>query len=212
VKDDGTFEGESASGPAIPSLIGDYPEIYIPSRSFPGGHLDDVQRHKVRVWVTYQLDLGRFGSLDVAPLYRYNSAKTYSLVASVPLTPAQIAGNPGYARLPASQTIFFGARGSQFFADYQLLDVAVTYAVPVWHSLRPWMKVEVLNALNNQKLISWNTSVTADTAGTKDGNGLPVNYIKGTAFGTASGPASYPRPRPGLDGGRAVLASFGVRF
>ena len=49
-------------------------------------------------------------------------------------------------------------------------------------------------------------------AGAKDANGLPLNYIKGAAFGTANGPASYPRPRPGLDGGRAFLASFGVRF
>ena len=74
------------------------------------------------------------------------------------------------------------------------------------------MKVEVLNALNNQKLIGWNTSVTADTAGPKDENGLPVNHIKSASFGTANGPASYPRPRPGLDGGRAFLASLGLRF
>ncbi len=212
LQNDGTFEGESSSGPAIPSLIGDYPEIFIPARSFPDGRLDDFQRSKVRVWASYNLDLGRFGTVDLAPLYRYNSAKTYSLAASVPLTAAQIARNPGYARLPTSQTIFFGARGSQRFEDYHLVDLAATYAVPVWQSLRPWVKVEVLNALNNQKLISWNTSVTADTAGPKDDNGLPLNYIKGAAFGTANGPASYPRPRPGLDGGRAFLASFGVRF
>jgi hypothetical protein len=82
----------------------------------------------------------------------------------------------------------------------------------VWQSLRPWVKVEVLNALNNQKLIGWNTSVTADTAGPKDENGFPLNYIKSASFGAANGPASYPRPRPGLDGGRTVMMAFGVRF
>ncbi len=212
LQNDGTFEGESSTGPAIPSLIGDYPELYIASRSFPDGRLDDFQRHKIRMWANYNLDLGRFGALDLAPLYRYNSARTYSLAASVPLTAAQIARNPGYARIPTSQTIFFGARGSQSFEDYQLVDLAATYAVPVWQSLRPWVKVEVLNALNNQKLISWNTSVTADTAGPKDENGLPLDYVKSASFGAANGPASYPRPRPGLDGGRTVFASFGVRF
>jgi hypothetical protein len=212
LQNDGTFEGESSTGPAIPTLIGDYPEIYVASRSFPDGRLDDFQRNKVRLWATYNLDLGRFGAVDLAPLYRYNSAKTYSLAASVALTPAQIAANPGYARIPTSQTIFFGARGSQFFEGYHLVDFAATYAVPVWQSLRPWVKVEVLNALNNQKLIGWNTSVTADTAGPKDENGLPLNYIKSASFGTANGPASYPRPRPGLDGGRAFLASLGIRF
>jgi hypothetical protein len=213
LQNDGTFEGESSSGPAQPSLIGDYPEIYVPGRNFPDGRLDDFQRNKVRLWANYHLGLGRFGGLDLAPLYRYNSGRTYSLVASgVALSTQQLARNPGYARLPTSQSIFFGARGSESFEGYHLLDLAATYSVPVWQSLRPWVKVEVLNALNNQKLISWNTTITADTAGPKDENGLPTTYIKSAAFGTASGPSSYPRPRPGMDGGRTVLVAAGVRF
>ena len=213
LENDGTFEGEAAGGPAQPSLIGDYPEIYVAARSFPDGHLDDFQRHKIRVWASYSLNLGRFGGLDIAPLYRFNSGRTYSLVApGVALSAQQIARNPGYARLPASQTIFFGARGSESFASFHLVDLAATYSVPVWESLRPWVKIEVLNALNNQKLIAWNTAVTADSAGPKDENGLPINYIKSAAFGTASAPSSYPRPRPGLDGGRTFLLAAGVRF
>ncbi len=213
LQNDGTFEGESSSGPAQPSLIGDYPELYVAARNFPDGRLDDFQRHKVRVWATYNLGLGRFGSLDVAPLYRFNSGKTYSLVASgVALSAQQLARNPGYARAPTSQPLFFGERGAEHFASYQLVDLAATYSVPAWHSLRPWVKVEVLNALNNQKLIAWNTSITADGAGPKDENGLPTNYIKSAAFGTASGPASYPRPRAGLDGGRTYLIAAGIRF
>lgn len=213
LENDGTFEGESASGPAQPSLIGDYPEIYVANRSFPDGRLDDFQRHKVRVWANYNLEFGRFGTLDVAPLYRFNSGRTYSLVASgVALSAQQVARNPGYARLPTSQSIFFGARGAESFASYHLVDLAATYSVPAWQSLRPWVKVEILNALNTQKLIGWNTSVTADMAGPKDENGLPINYIKSAAFGTANGPASYPRPRPGLDGGRTFLLAAGIRF
>src|SRR4029079_15235403 len=110
---------------------------------------------------------------------------------------------------PTSQSIFFGESGSQSFEGNPSADLVATATVPMWQSLRPWIKVEALNILNNQKLVSWNTSVTADTAGPQDENGLPVNYIKSTSFGTASGPASgparYPRPRPGLDGGRTFL-------
>ena len=80
------------------------------------------------------------------------------------------------------------------------------------------MKVEVLNALNNQKLISWNTTITADMAGPKDENGLPINYIKSAAFGTATGPTSYPRPRPGQrrrphvpDRGRTAILELRVK-
>ena len=213
LENNGTFEGEATNSPAQPSLIGDYPEIYVPSRSFPDGRLDDFQRNKIRVWATYQRSLGRFGALDVAPLYRYNSGRTYSLVASgVPLSAQQIARNPGYARLPTSQSIFFGARGSQSFEGYHLIDLATTYSVPVWQSLRPWVKLEILNAFNNQKLVSWNTSVTADMSGPKDETGLPLNYVKSAAFGTATGTSSYARPRPGMDGGRTLMVAAGVRF
>jgi hypothetical protein len=213
LQDDGTFEGESSSGPAQPSIIGDNPEIYVASRNFPDGHLDDFQRHKIRAWASYGIDLKRFGRLDLAPFYRFNSGRTYSLVANgVPLSAQQIARNPGYARLPTSQSIFFGQRGSQSFEGYHLVDLAATYSVPVWQSLRPWVKAEVLNLLDNEKLVSWNTTITADMAGPKDENGLPLNYIKAASFGTASAPSSYPRPRPGLDGGRTFMLAAGVRF
>jgi hypothetical protein len=213
LRNDGTFEGEAPSNPAQPSLIGDYPEIYVASRSFPDGRLDDFQRSKVRIWASYTRPMGRFGVLDLAPVYRFNSGRTYSLIASsVAVSSQQLARNPGYARLPASQSIFFGERGSESFASYHLVDLAATYSVPVWESLRPWVKLEVLNAFNNQKLIAWNTTVTADMAGPKDENGLPINYIKSAAFGTPSAPSSYPRPRPGLDGGRTFLLAAGVRF
>jgi hypothetical protein len=212
LENDGTFEGEAASNPAIPSVIGDYPELYVASRNYPDGRLDDFQRHKVRVWGLYGLSLGRLGRLDVAPLYRFNSGRTYSLVASVPLSAQQIALNPGYARIPTSQTIYFGERGSQSYEGYHLVDLAVTYGVPVWQALKPWLKVEALNVLNNRKLVTWNTTVTADTAGPKDELGLPLNYIKSAAFGTATGPASFVRPRPGQDGGRTFLFAAGIRF
>jgi hypothetical protein len=213
LENDGNFEGESPNNPAVPSLIADYPEVYVPERSFPTGRLDDFQRHKVRVWATYGLDLQQFGRLDVAPLYRYNSPRTFSLVAAaVPLTPAQAANNPGYVRLPPSQPVFFGLRGAQAFEDYALFDLGVTYGVPVWQSVRPWVKLEVLNLLNNQQLISWDTSIMADMAGPKDANGLPLNYVTGPNFGKGTSNGNYARPRQGMDGGRTVILAAGIRF
>jgi hypothetical protein len=213
IENHGNFEGESANNPAAPSLIGDYPEILVADRSFPDGRLDDFQRHKVRVWAAYGLDLHRFGRLDVAPLYRFGSGRTYSLVAgAVALTPQQIALDPGYARLPASQPIFFGARGSESFAGAHLFDMALTYGVPVWHSVRPWIKLEALNVFNNQKLLTWDTTVAANNAGAKDALGLPLEYVKGPNFGLATSNANFARPRQGMDGGRTFLLSAGVRF
>jgi hypothetical protein len=213
LENDGNFEGEAANNPAIPSLLGDYPEILAADRSFPDGRLDDFQRHKVRVWAAYGLNLERFGRLDFVPLYRFNSARTYSLVAAaVPLTAQQVALNPGYARLPTSQPVFFGARGSQRFEGAQLFDLAITYGIPVFHSVKPWIKVEALNLFNNQKLLTWDTTVAADNAGAKDLLGLPLAYTKGPNFGLATSNANYARPRQGMDGGRTFLLAAGVRF
>ncbi len=213
LENDGNFEGESANNPAAPSLIGDYPEILVAERSFPDGRLDDFQRHKVRIWAAYALDLHRLGRLDIVPLYRFNSGRTYSLVAgAVALTPQQTALDPGYARLPTSQPIFFGARGAQTFEGAHLCDLAVTYGVPVWHAVQPWIKLELLNVLNNQKLLSWDTTVAADPNGAKDAMGLPLAYVRGPNFGVATSNANYARPRQGMDGGRTVLLAAGVRF
>jgi hypothetical protein len=74
------------------------------------------------------------------------------------------------------------------------------------------VKLEVLNLINNQQLISWDTSVTADMAGPKDVNGLPLNYITGPNFGKGTSNANYARPRQGVDGGRTFVLAAGIRF
>jgi hypothetical protein len=217
LKNEGTFEGEAANQPGNPSFFGDYPEVYDYDRVVPHGRFDDYQRHKVRVWTTYLLDLGRAGSFDLSGLFRYNSALTYSLIAnSVPLSAEQNAlwQSLGYARAPGngSQNLFFGERGSQEFAGYGLFDIGVTYTIPVWRSLRPWAKVEVLNVLDNDKLIAWDRSITANQNGPKDELGLPLEYTPGANFGLGTSNTHYPVWRPGFDGGRTFLAAFGVRF
>jgi len=218
LKNEGNYEGEAANQPGVGTLLGDYPEMLVESRNFPMGRLDDYQQHKVRLWSTYSLSAGRFGAFDITPMWRYNSALTYSLAAnSVPLSAVQRSRNPGYARLPGSgtngsQTLFFDDRGGEEFAGYGLVDLGVTYQVPVWKTLKPWVKVELLNALDNDKLIAWDTTITVDPASALDANGLPTGYLKGARFGQGTSTGNYPRPRPGLTGGRTYMGAFGFRF
>jgi hypothetical protein len=128
LKNDGNFEGETPNPSG--SAFGDYPEMISLARSAPEGHLDDFQRSKVRIWAHYNPSLGRYGSLNVAPIVRYNSARTYSLVLNgQPLSAIQAARNPGYAGTPTQQ-IFFGERGSQSFKGFAVLDLAATYGIP----------------------------------------------------------------------------------
>ena len=215
LNDDGNFEGEAANQPGVSSAVGDYPEILVPSRNFPTGKLDDFQRHKVRLWAIYTQPLGRFGSVDLAPIVRIDSGTAYSLFATdVPLSDIQLARNPGYARLPDGglQTLFFGERGSQTFPGFALLDLAATYQVPVFRTASPWVKVEILNLTNNQKLISFDTTVTPDPNSPLDANGLPTGFIRGPQFGQATNNTDYPVWRPGFTGGRTFLLSAGIRF
>jgi hypothetical protein len=215
LKNEGNFEGEAANQPGISSDFGDYPELLVPARNFPVGRLNDFQRHKVRLWAIYSQGLGRFGYLDIAPIVRIDSGLSYSLFAAeVPLSDVQLARNPGYARLPngGTQTLFFGERGSESFKGYALLDLATTYRIPVFRSLSPWVKLEVLNLTNNQKLISWNTTVTPDPNSPLDADGLPTGFIQGSNFGNATANTNYPVWRPGFTGGRTFLVSTGVRF
>lgn len=210
LENDGNFEGETPNPTG--SVFGDYPEMLSLARSAPEGRLDDFQRSKVRLWADYRADLGQFGSLNFAPIYRYNSGRTYSLVLNnQPLSTVQAARNPGYAGTPL-QPVFFGERGSQSFKGFALLDFAMTYGVPVWHSAQPWIKFEAFNVLNNQKLIAWDTTILADAASARDEFGLPTGYVQGPRFGQGTSNAHYPTPRAGLDGGRMFDIAVGFRF
>ena len=215
LKNEGNFEGEAQNQPGISSSLGDYPEILVPSRNFPVGRLNGFQRNKVRLWAIYNQPVGRFGSVDVAPILRVDSGTAYSLFATdVDFSDVQLARDPGYAHLPdgGTQTLFFGERGAQTFPGFALLDLAATYQIPVFRTVRPWVKVEILNLTNNQKLISWDTTVTPDPNSPLDANGLPTGYIQGPRFGQATANTDYPAWRPGQTGGRTYLLSGGIRF
>ena len=54
----------------------------------------------------------------------------------------------------APRNVFFAPRGSETFPGYGLLDTSVHYNVPVFGDLRPWIKFDVYNLMNNQKLIA----------------------------------------------------------
>lgn len=211
----GNFEGEAANQPGAASPFGDYPEVFTAERHYPFGRLDEFQRHKVRAWTTKRFDFRSAGSVDLGVLYRYNSGLTYSLTATgVPLSATQRALASGYANLPGNgaQTLYFGERGAGSFKGYALVDLAATYGLPLWGTVKPWLKLEVLNALNNQKLTSWDTTITPNTAGPLDDLGLPLTYTEGPRFGQATRNGNYASYRPGFDGGRTFIAAMGFRF
>lgn len=216
LKNDGNFEGEAANQPGNAELFFNYPEILDEARYFPTGRLNEFQRHKVRIFTTYNQGLGNWGSVDISPVWRINSGQTYSLIATnIAHTATMIARNPGYVRSGAGGTtgnVFFAERGSENFEGFALLDLAVNYSIPVWKELRPWLQVQMFNLFNNQKLIQWNNDITPDPNSPRDVNGQPTGYIEGPNFGRGTDFTHYPAWAPGETGGRTFRMAFGVRF
>jgi hypothetical protein len=217
LQNEGNYSGEASNQPGIPSVYGNFPEIFGPAldRLAPSGRLDNYQQHKLRIYGVYSQGLGRFGSVDLAPMWRVNSGGVYSLTSAIRIPAVQLARNPGYpvndVNPMVRETAFFGERGQYDFKGYGVMDFAASYNLAVWKSLRPWFKFEVYNAFNNQKLIAWDKTVTANTA-VLDANGIPTGYVEGPRFGQATSGNQFPQPYPGQNGGRAIRVAFGARF
>ncbi|HVS31855.1 MAG TPA: TonB-dependent receptor [Thermoanaerobaculia bacterium] len=203
LRNHGNYEGEA--GQSIPSgtPLFNRPEIQSP-REYPTGRLAQFQEHKVRMWTTYNLGLGRAGNLGLGLIYRYDSGRVYSFATSAARTAIQRARNPGYKALPTA-TIFFGDRGIGEFNDTSLFDLSLTYAIPIIGRVEPWLKFDVRNALNDDTLTSHNTGISADPASALDADGLRTGFTRGAAFGTAGGAGSYTTPRE-------YFVSAGIRF
>jgi len=229
LKNEGNYEGEATNQPGFLSFIGSYPEAFSAARNFPDGNLQDFQRHRVRVWSIYDVRMGRFGDLSLSGLLRADSGLAYSLVSrnqEITATQSAILTAAGYTDGPSNsgnEVFYTGARGDQFFDGYALIDTSVNYNIPIFKTLRPWVKFDVYNLFNNRNLIGYSTAVNQNAAAGVDNLGLATGFTKSASFGTATGntvtnlyngtinafPVAFAGATPG---GRTFRVSTGFRF
>ena len=214
----GNYEGENTSQPAITSLFGNYPEIYVADRNFPVGNLAGFQRHKLRLLSDYELPTS-IGLWGFGLIYSFDSGVPYSLVApGFPVSDVQLSHDPGYANPPQTAPLYFGELGSQTFPSQSRFDLALNYEFPIGKVVSLWVKGQVLNVFNTRYLTGFNTAIipcsdssnqSQKDAGctnfTKDANGLPTTFVPGPAFGTARSAADY-------QVARTFTLSAGIRF
>lgn len=212
LRNHGNYEGEATNQPGVRSFLGNFPEAFDPDRISPDGRLANFQRHRARLWSIYSLDPGGKGTLSFSGLVRFESGRPYSsVIRDYPITDTQAALLSAYPDPPLSQDLFFGERGAQTFPSYALLDVSANYDVPVFRALRPWVKVDLFNLLNNDKLVGYSTTIVPVPDGPVDSLGLPTTFQNASSFGSPRGTNDYPRSLA-ENGGRTLRISFGLRF
>ncbi len=197
LRNHGNFEGETANGPGISSVFGNFPEVRSEPQHTPRGALDDFAEHKIRLWTGYALDLGRAGDLNLALLLSQDSGRAFSATDNVGLTPIQagICADLGYPDCFTSQTIYFGRRGGVRFSDSTILDFTANHKLPLWRDLDLWIKLDLFNVLDDATQTSGRTGVTGEGDGPLDSLGLPTTFTPDPDFRDPVNNASFVTPR-----------------
>ena len=203
LRNHGSYEGEGGQSIGATNF-GNYPEMLV-ERNNPVGRLSQFQAHKVRLWTTYTLGFGRFGDLAAGLIYRYDSPQTFSFSTTANLSAIQKARDPGYQSPPRNSALFFGDRGIGEYNSSSLFDLSLTYGIPVFRRVEPWIKFDVRNVLNSDTLLTYNTAITPVGSGPMDADGLPTTFTKNATFGRPTSALSYVVPRE-------YLIYAGIRF
>lgn len=214
----GNFDGENeASGPVAvqPAL---YPEYREGRWNYPSGSLMGDQRHKGRVWGTWQVPVSeRLGGVTVGALLSVDSGTPYGAVGSI--DPSAYRPGLSYVTPLTAAQYYFTARDEFRTSASTRTDLAVTYEYRFGGPRRIslFAKGEVMNVFDQAELVNAflldQSVLTASNAPTRFQRFNPftetpvqgVHWDVGPQFGRAASRFAYQPPR-------AVRFAAGVRF
>jgi outer membrane receptor protein involved in Fe transport len=232
-KASGSFDGEtSASGPVTTDLLS-YPEFVEARWNSPEGALSIDQRHRARLWGTYQIPFGRFGGFDLGAVQTLESGVPYAAIGAIdtiPYSPANLYLNPSGNRPDGFWDYYFSERDAfKTEANYRT-DLSINYSYrPGVGSVQLFFHADVLNVFNVFQLCGCGSTVFSNGGATnvaRVNQGIltaanspalqpfnpftetpveGVHWAKRPNFGTAVNQFSYTTPR-------VFRFSFGVRF
>ncbi len=176
----GNDGGEGAGTATIRNLPESlwYPEYLNYAARRPSGWLAQDQRHRARVWASYDLPTP-VGGFVFSLLHSYDSGQSYSAIGTIDasgrITPFDgLPKNPGYtlSQLGTTHDYYFGARGQYRLPNVQSTDVAVKYNVPITR-VNLFVQAKMTNIFDNSHLADSrfiNTNViTRRTGGASSG-------------------------------------------
>jgi Carboxypeptidase regulatory-like domain len=224
----GDYNGEAGNtgpqagpGGASPDV---YPEYKDRAWYLPFGDLATDQRHRVRLFATYDLPFipQRIGAVSFSATQAYDTGSPYGAVGTV--RSRNFVTNPGYVRPPSSVTYYFTARDAFRTDDIKRTDIAINFSKTIGRYVEVFIQPQVLNLFNNQGVVTVDTTVnTALNPGTGayatfnpfttvpvqrphlDNTVKTANWDYGPNFGKATSVNSYQIPRQ-------FQVTMGVRF
>ncbi len=212
----GNNVGETAGGGPTQSNIRRFPEYFQLSWNAPVGDLATDQRHRVRVYATWDVPLSeRFGRLSIGGLEQIASGSPYGASGTVDTRP--YVTNPGYANPPATVAYWFTARDA-FHTETQIrTDLSLNYAYKFAKKFELFVRFTAQNLFDRQVLENLNslnvpvrTNATNSTLYTRfnpftETPVKGVNWDLGPTFGQPIDRLAYTTPR-------TTQFSIGLRF
>jgi len=203
----GNVNNETAgSGPVQDDYLS-YVEYKDYAWNSPVGDLSIDQRHKLRLWATYDLELGKAGRATIGVLESYNSGRPYSADAAIDTRP--YVSNPGYVTPDSTITYYFGGRGNFKTDAVSYTDLSLNYYLPVGISKRSELFVRVIvdNLFNQSALDQSGDETVFNSSNQNPARTMQafnpfttepvqgVHYELGPSFGQPLEAADYQTPR-----------------
>ncbi len=216
----GNNDGETSANGPVTSAFKTYPEYKDPAWNNPTGSLVSDQRHRVRIFGSYDLPFvpQRIGALSLGVVQSYDTGAPYGAVGLVRSTLSVT--NPGYNTPPTSVAYYYTARDAFRTDDIKRTDLSLNFATKIG-PVEIFVQPQVINVFNNQGKIGVDATVQtrANTTGYLDFNPfttVPVqgarntttptaNWNYGPLFGQARNVNDYQLPR-------TFQATVGIRF
>ena len=215
----GNIDGENIDSGPIPTSVLQYPEYRQVEWAYREGDLSADQRHRMRVWATYDLPWGRdFVNTQFGVIQQVETGTPYGAAASVIVDP--FVDNPGYAVTPGTMAYYFTERDAfrtetmsrtdlslrlsrrlgtgrapELFAQFQALNIFNQFAA--FNIAGNDINTTVVTAVDDDSLEVFNPFVETPVEG--------VHWRKGSRFGEPTGRGAYTTPR-------LFRFSVGVRF
>ncbi len=206
----GNYTGEGTNTPASGSAIGIYP-LVTPSVATPTGYLPGDVRHRIRAWGAYRFDFNRWGGLTLGSIFRFASGSPWAHAAG---GSKRWVDNPAMLQdRESTYTHYFEARGANTFNSSWAIDFSARWQIQIWKDLSAWLKVNAINVLDRDNLVTYKTSVERVTSEVEvvdlqghplvDASGNPthettdqtIGYKKEAGYGAATGRGDYLTPR-----------------